>query len=505
MGCLLVIVAPISKTAFGQDARLEAKIVELEKRIKEIETAKPKGPALLPTVTAPPRQYVEGNEIVAGLGTPVAADAVEQPAPTSGTLGVIPALNAFKDGFIVTSNDAKHQLRVTGQIQADSRTYTRHGDFTDNDTFLVRRARLGIEATVFQNYEFRFLPDWGNNKSIIQDAYLNVHYWDQLQLQVGKFKEPVSYEQLIQDRFVPTLERSLIDQIVPARDVGIMIHGEKLFGNHFDFAAGAFNGEPNSDLDTNKIRDFAGRVAVRPLNFDSLPEFMRPLQFGISGSVGKEQEALNFNGSSTPGTLRTPGNIPWLAFNSAVRADGIRTRVTPEVSYIYNSFGFAAQYMRMDQEMRSAVPTANVVAGKIVSITNDPVQDIRFDAYYFLMTYLVTGETRTTYGQAIKPLRPFEPLHPCANPGAWELVARMSHMQVDPAVFRADSLHNLAKANRNSNAATEMTLGFNWYLNTYVRMQFNWEHAWFQQPLLLGSNTYFSQTDAILVRFQIIF
>src|SRR6266404_9145286 len=81
----------------------------------------------------------------------------------------ISAWNAFKDGFIVHSNDDKHQLRITGQIQADARVYPRHSDFTDNDTFLVRRARLGIEATVFDYYEFRFLPDWGNNKSVVQD------------------------------------------------------------------------------------------------------------------------------------------------------------------------------------------------------------------------------------------------------------------------------------------------------------------------------------------------
>jgi phosphate-selective porin OprO/OprP len=102
-------------------------------------------------------------------------------------------------------------------------------------------------------------------------------------------------------------------------------------------------------------------------------------------------------------------------------------------------------------------------------------------------------------------LRPFDPLHPFVNPGAWELVALVSHMQVDPSIFRADPLYNLAKATGNSDAATELSVGFNWYLNSLVRMQFNWEHAWFQQPLLLGPGTFFRQTDAVLMRFQIIF
>ena len=66
-------------------------------------------------------------------------------------------------------------------------------------------------------YEFRLLPDFAGTalNTIITDAYMNVHYWEGLQLEVGKFKQPVSYEQLIQDRYVPTMERSMIDQLVP--------------------------------------------------------------------------------------------------------------------------------------------------------------------------------------------------------------------------------------------------------------------------------------------------
>ena len=104
------------------------------------------------------------------------------------------------------------------------------------DTFLIRRARLGIEATVANYYEFRLLPDFAGTSvsKSITDAYMNVHYWDQLQFEVGKFKQPFSYEDLIQDRYVPTMERSMMDQLVPQRDEGVMIHGHKWFDDRFD-------------------------------------------------------------------------------------------------------------------------------------------------------------------------------------------------------------------------------------------------------------------------------
>ena len=121
------------------------------------------------------------------------------------------------------------------------------------------------------------------------------------------------------------------------------------------------------------------------------------------------------------------------------------------------------------------------------------------------LTYLLTGEERTTYSMAIEPLRPFDLFHPFSNPGAWELVVRASHLDVGSQVFAPGALR-LADPTKFSNNASELSVGLNWYLNSLVRMQFNWEHAWFQQPLLLGpNNALFRQTDAVLVRFQIIF
>ena len=505
LGSLIGFAGPFSKTAYSQqqsaEARLEAKIAELEKRLREVETTRPvaasaSAPLVTPTAyggTAAPKANLASPVVTEGAGMPG-----REPAGVSSG-GLLPS-SGFPDGFIVHSADNRHQLRLTGQIQADYRSYPMKGDSTDIDQFVLRRARLGIEATLFDYYEFRFLPDWGSNRTVIQDAYMNVHYWDQFQFQVGKFKQPVSYEQLIQDRFVPTLERSLIDQIVPARDLGLMVHGQTLLNDHFDYALGIFNGTVNGDTDTNKLRDIAGRFAWRPFMNTGLPEGFHNLSVGISGSIGKETEPLSFNaGSSTPTTLRTPGNIPWLTFASTVRADGIRSRWTPEVAYFYRSFGIMTQYMHMDQEMRSGIVT--VVGGKTVL---DPIVNIPFEGYHVTATYLLTGEERQTFSQFISPTRPFDPLHPLASPGAYELVARVSHLQVGDEIFAPGNLR-LANPKTNSHAATELTLGYNWYLNSHVRMQFNWEHAWFQEPLTLGTNAIFRQTNAALIRFQIIF
>ena len=52
-----------------------------------------------------------------------------------------------------------------------------------------------------------------------------------------------------------------------------------------------------------------------------------------------------------------------------------------------------------------------------------------------------------------------------------------------------------------------MTLGFNWYLNAWVRTQFNWEHGWFDTPVRLGAGPsgLFNHQDTLGFRFQVIF
>ena len=141
------------------------------------------------------------------------------------------------------------------------------------------------------------------------------------------------------------------------------------------------------------------------------------------------------------------------------------------MAYFYRGLGFSAKYFRMDQQMH---PAATGAPSKLTV-------DVPFEGYYVQATYLLTGEQRTTYSVAVDPLRPFDPTRG-AGLGAWEAVGRVSRLRVGDVVF-APGNARLADPLAVSDEATEMTLGFNWYLNKWVRTQFNWEHAWFGQPV----------------------
>jgi phosphate-selective porin OprO/OprP len=442
-------------TPFATERSLEERVRDLERQLQSPKSAELPKPAELPK-----------------------SDETAKPKVLAG----------WDNGFILRSSDDLFQLRITGQVQADYRYYLDQEDTTDLPTFLVRRARLGIEATVLKYYELRFLPDFGNGQTRIQDAYLNVRYWDEVQFMTGKFKQPFSIEQLIQDRFVPVIERSLIDQLVPARDVGLMIHGQKLLDDRLDYGVSVYGGVRDGDMDTDRNKEFAGRVAVRPLKGFGL-ETLDGLQLGIAGTIGDDEGLLVQN------TLRTPANVPWFRFADGVRPDGQRARYSPEFVYVYGPAMLMSQYYWQSSSMLAPA-----------TATQRPLNvELTAEGFYVMGTLLITGEQRTSFSQTIDPIRPLDPVDGVFGCGAIELVGRVSQLELgtdDPRGFA-----RLVNAARTARRATETTLGFNWYLNRYVRFQFNWEYARFSNAVRLGDspNAKLDHQNSFITRFQIVF
>jgi phosphate-selective porin OprO/OprP len=488
---------PTAAAATPSDAAsLDQRVRDLEAIIRQMQSQSDQHGAVSASASLPDsRQFGTAPDSSLPPMPPPAYNPVGPEGPTNQifptrTITSGPFAGWRTNGIFIESADRDFSFRITGQIQTDYREFLRSKDRTDIDTFLLRRARFGLEATVFKYFDFRLLPDFGQGTTVDQDAYMNIHYWNEFQFEVGRFKQPISYEQLIQDRYVPTLERSLIDQLVPARDLGAMVHGEDVFAGRLDYAASISNGEINGNsTDLNNHKDVDARVAIRPLNDPDNFEWLRYFGVGVSGGFGIEQEPMN------PSTLRTPDTVPYFVFNPTVRADGLRTRLCPELTYFWGPFGFLAEYYEQHQDLR---PSATGAGAHFL-------EDVPFRGYVFLGSVFLTGETRTTYSQQIFPVHNFDPCHPCSCPGAWELVARVSHLDVGDIVYSKGAA-DLANPATTANVATEYTLGFNWYFNGFVRMQFNYDM--FNRSVLLGTsvaNNELRTQDSLFTRFQIIF
>ena len=149
-----------------------------------------------------------------------------------------PVLSAGANGFSFRSADTNFVMKIRGYIQADTRFYPDDAARTvANDTFLLRRVRPIIEGTVWDKFDYRLMLDFGSNLSLssandpfVQDAYVNARFFPELQLQAGKFKEPVSIERLQSGANLLFVERGYPTILAPNRDVGVQIQGEVLDG-----------------------------------------------------------------------------------------------------------------------------------------------------------------------------------------------------------------------------------------------------------------------------------
>src|SRR6185437_13655618 len=307
-----------------------------------------------------------------------------------------PKMTFGERGFSLGSADGNFAINLRGVLQLDSRTFFKDGGIKGNDGFLLRRARPIIEGTVFQDFDFVFVPDFGGSTVQIFDAYLNYRYNPALQVQLGKFKSPIGLEQLQADTNLPFNERSLATDLVPNRDLGVELHGE-LFDGAVSYGAGVFNGigdarnSNNADFENDK--DFAGRLFLQPLKRSESPA-LRGLGLGIGGGFG-DSSTVNALPATTGGT--TPGYVTdwqqqFFAYRNTAAANGRRWRISPQGSYFYGPCGLLGEYAVSSQHVQTnALNTA----------------PLRTTAWQITASWVLTGEDASFKG--VSPARAFDP------------------------------------------------------------------------------------------------
>ncbi len=390
----------------------------------------------------------------------------------------VPEISIGATGFSVRSANSNFMVGLHAHLQLDSRTFFKDGGIKGNDGFLLRRARPILEGTVFRDFDFCFMPDFGTGANgnttaptpQIFDAYLNYRNRPELQFRVGKFKPPIGLEALQADVDVILNERSLATELVPTRDLGAQVFGQ-LFDGRASYAVGIFNGvgdyrnSGNSDFEDDK--DLAARIFLQPLKQSSLTA-LQGFGFGVGGSYGSMSTATALP-STTGGTLpgyATDGQEQFFAYNPAavggatpvVVADGTHWRLSPQGYYYCGPFGFMGEYVISDQRVRRTV-VAPLTAGRLETT-----------AWEITGSWVLTGEDASYKG--VNPARPF---HPASGQwGALQLVARYAQLDLDTAAFPLFS-----DPNTSARSAIAWSVGLNWILNKNVLVKASFSRTTF--------------------------
>ncbi len=256
-----------------------------------------------------------------------------------------------KEAAVVTVNDkgasfksanGDYEVKIRGLLQGDGRFYSAGEPAGTYDTFLLRTARPTIEGTLGKWIGYRFTPEFAGDSATIVDVYADLKFSPAATVRVGKFTSPVGLERLQSSSALSEIERALPSELAPNRDIGAQLQGE-LAGGTVSYGLGVFNGtvDGRDAVTTNPDNEFeyAGRLFFEPFKNDA--NFWSGLGFGIGGSIGDTEGT----GSNFLPRYRTPGQVQFFNYRSAVAANGRRTRWSPQGYFYRNNFGLLAEYI----------------------------------------------------------------------------------------------------------------------------------------------------------------
>ena len=386
----------------------------------------------------------------------------------------LPMLDVSENGLIFRSKDNHHMIRLGGLLQLDDREFVDPGT-NDMSKFLIRRARPYASGYFYDDWEFRFAPEFALSapnattyQTTIADALINYHTIEEIQVQAGKFTVPVGLEMLTPAAFLPFAERSLTANLIPNRDVGVMTHGS-LFSNKLSWAAmvgaGARNDTVQSGLDYGSGPVGYFRLYSQPLRGEmEIPEELRGLHLGVGGSIGWQTENTSVASSNLFQNYSTDGGNTFLTFPNGLGVQGEVWRISPQVYYNYGPFECWAEFTAEQQ----GVNTSRVYNSSGGGFTN-----YQTTAWNVQLDWVITGELATLGG--IAPNNPLD--FNSGDIGAWELSLRYDGLAAGANMFRSVNQGGMGiSQTENATGVNGASLALNWYPNRIIRIGFTVEY-----------------------------
>ncbi len=209
---------------------------------------------------------------------------------------------------------------------------------------------------------------------------------------------------------------------------------------------------------------------------NSVRDWLAGLGFGFGGSAGSSH-------STTLPQYKTFGQNTFFQYRTTTSGDGLRSRLTPNLSYDWGPLGVLNEVVFSNQNLRRT----------------DTNETSAFKNYagQLAASYVLTGEN-ASYGGVI-PRSDFDPAK--GTWGAFEVASRINFFNADK-----ENLTRYADLNSYAQRATAWGLGLNWYLNKNLKFTTAFEQTFFDRGGLAKYGTKNRVNEnAIISRIQLVF
>jgi phosphate-selective porin OprO/OprP len=403
------------------------------------------------------RRFLISVCLIAGLATPAFAQS-DDPKPKP----AVPLAGAYDNGYLVArSADGAFLYWLDGRVNLDFSTY-RGQKYRLPTGFEVRRARIGVKATLYTNFLAEIDVDFADNQVEMKDVWMGYAGMRQTVIRVGNQKAPFGLDTLTSSKNIMFIERAYTDAWAPDRLMGASItHWENTWqasAGVFGQAAGVFNDKDTltgGGAGSNQGYSLVGRLTVAPINKDG-----NLLHIGIAGARRTpDANKIATSGADLPDRLDASRVVKFdsRAETHVSRAKFISTgdmkyvdhtvQLGAELAGTVGPLTFQSEYQKTDVTRRET--------------TVAKYSDHSFQGYYGqVMLFLTKGDRRPylvsegEFGRVI----------PKSTRGAVEVGVRYSTLELDDVTAVDPILGGIAK---------NVMLGATYYMNTNHKLLFN--------------------------------
>jgi phosphate-selective porin OprO/OprP len=355
-------------------------------------------------------------------------------------------------------------LRVDFEAKFQEDGHSSYGPVQGLNTWELHRNRVGIKGALFKNIQYEVEYELTEKEltdhdvllgytpnSQWKDVNVNLTWVKKAQIQIGKFKVPFGLDELTGVTHNDYVYRSLgANYLAPARDIGTMVHGS-FMKQGFTYATGAFVHD-GDNARSKKIQGgdetFAGRVTARPIQLFGTPS-TGVVEIGTAFAISRLSDD-----SFRPNGLRGRTVMTQDNFYDTVYVKGLRRRWEADVDWTVGPASLRAEYTRVSDDRLGQ------------GIGDEDLPDAHAHSWYVSGTWLVTGEDKRRPVRAANPL--FE-----GGIGAVEVAVRIERIWFDSDQGTDPPFRNPRAETIYPEADRVFTVGINWTLNRFLKLQFN--------------------------------